>query len=335
MSGWSDRRGNRIARVRAARLCALVLIGLLPLPAPAQREPFPVAKSAVLRDDGRRWWVEGRQRVPHQVRIESLKATVIEGRGEESVIELSGALTLRAPVEGKVVLENVWIEVQPDAKELELSMVEFRGGGIRTAGEGAEEPRVFVERSSFDAGASFSMTLFGGEVDLQQTSVVQPVAIRGLPISEKIPNKASVGLLQCRALASGLSIEGVSDVLVRHCDLAGDRVRLANWLKLDFDGNNVRTARAEFELPVYGRFTSAEIHNCDFQVDEIAFRCPPDGEKAEKYSLDHCHFRGLTDSKAIVAAMIVDHTRDPSVGVEIECKRVVRGRMGLGGTTSR
>lgn len=162
------------------------------------------------------------------------------------------------------------------------------------------------------------------------------MTIKGLAQSEKIPNKADLELIAARGLPQGLVIDGIKNVTVRHCDIWGDLAVLRNWTKLTFDGNNVRTPRIEFALPVYGKFSSsAVIKNCDFHCDEIGFSCPTDGDKVEKFTLDHNWYRGLTDTKEIVAKMIAEHTRFPRIGVEIDCKRTTKGRMGLGGAAER
>jgi hypothetical protein len=302
----------------------------------SQRQPLPLGRSIELKEDGRVWSVDGRAKLAHDTSISVLKACLIEGTGTENVIELSGSLTLRPNLGGKVVLDNVWIELQPDARELYLYDVQFRGGGLRCAAPGAREPRVFAITTSFDSKAGFSMELFGGDIDLQQCSFSQPVTFKGLQPAEKIPNKVDLTLLGARGMPMGLTIDNIKIVTVRHCDIAGELVTLSNWTKLDFDGNNVRVPRIEFSLPVYGKFSSSsDIHNCDFHCDEITFKVPPDGDKAEKFSIDHCWFRGMTDSKEIVAKMIAEHTRFPRVGVEVDCKRITKGRMGLGGTGSR
>jgi hypothetical protein len=302
----------------------------------AQREPLPVGKSIELKEDGRRYTVEGRVRIAGDTSIGVLKAAEIEGLGQDAVIELSGALSLKANLGGKVELENVWIELQPDARELALSDVRFRSGGVRCTERGVRAPKILAVEAWFQAKAGFDLAVYGGEIDLQQCSFSLPLSIKGLAESDKIPNKTDLELIGARGIHLGLTIDGVKNVTVRHCDIAGDLALLSNWGKLTFDGNNVRTPRIEFAQPAYGRFSGATvIKNCDFHCDEITFKCPTDGDKAEKFTLDHNWYRGLTDTKAIVERIVVDHTRFPRVGIEIDCKRTTKGRLGLGGSTER
>lgn len=302
----------------------------------AQRQPLPVHKSVELKEDGQRYTVEGRVKIAGDKLISVLKAATIEGLAEENVIELSGSLNLKANLGGKVVLDNVWIELAADAHELNLSDVQFRGGGIRCVEAGVRELKMFAISSAFDGKAGFSLTLVGGEVDLQQCSFGQAVTIKGLPIGEKGGNRADVELISARSMPQGLFIDGIKDVVVRNCDIAGELATISNWTKMTFDGNNVRTPRIEFALPVFGKFSSsAVIKNNDFHCDEITFKCPLDGDKLERFTLDHNWYRGLVDTKEIVAKIVADNTRFPRIGLLVDCKRTTKGRMGLGGTASR
>lgn len=310
---------------------AALFVMLAASPLLAQRQRFPTEKSAELKEEGRTWFVDGRSKLPNTISVTNHRATVIEGIGTENVIELSGALSLKASLGGTVVLKNIWIEVEPDARELYLSSVEFQGGGIRTTPNGTVAPKVFAENVKFDASASFSLRMCAGEVDLQNCSFASVVTLVGIPQSEKAPNKSDIGLLACRALPSGLVCQGIATVLVRNCDLGGVLTRISNWNTLDFDGNNAHSTEFEFELPSYGKFKTAKVHNCDFRTTKITFKCPADDGKAEKWNLDHCFFGGLVDPKAITSTLIVEHTTDPKIGVEVQLKRIAPNPLGLGG----
>jgi len=310
---------------------ALVFALCCTAPLFAQRERFPTDKSAELKEEGRTWFVDGHSKLPGTVSVTNHRATVIEGIGSENVIELSGSLSLKASLGGKVVLKNIWIEVEPDAQELYLSQVDFQGGGVRTTNNGATAPKIFAEFTKFDASASVSLRMCAGEVDLQQCEFGSVVTFVGIPQSEKAANKSDVGLLDCRGLPGGLVCQGIATVQVRGCNLGGAITRITNWVALDFDGNNAHSAVFEFELPAYGKFKSAKIHNCDFRTTQIAFKCPADDGKAEKWTLEHCYFGGLADPKTIASTLIVDHATEAKIGVDVQLKRIAPNPLGLGG----
>jgi hypothetical protein len=310
---------------------ALVFALCCTAPLIAQRERFPTEKSVELKDEGRSWFVDGHSKLPSGISVANHRSTIIEGIGAENVIELSGSLALKASLGGKVVLKNIWIEVEPDAQELYLSQVDFQGGGIRTTPNGTTAPKVFAEFTTFDASASVSLRMCAGEVDLQQCKFGGTVTLVGIPQSEKAANKTDIGLLDCNGLPGGLVCQGIATVQVRGCNLGGAITRITNWTALDFDGNNAHSTVFEFELPSYGKFKTAKIHNSDFRTTQIAFKCPADDGKAEKWTLEHCYFGGLVDPKTIASTLIADHATDAKIGVEVQLKRIAPNALGLGG----
>jgi hypothetical protein len=236
------------------------------------------------------------------------------------------------------VLENVWIELTPTTKELHLIACEFKGGGIRPAADGATSAKVYCDGVTFDAQASCSFRVAAGGIDFYNGGAVKLVSIQGVPQSDKAGNKARVALQGwnrevIHGMQSGLVVEGVADVLVRNCALLGEKSRFADWGKLDFDGNHVRSKLVQFEQPAYGRFRGTAIHNVDFNGEQVEFRSPaqPDPDKVEKLQVDHCWFRGMTEPATIAATMLLDHTRDATIGVEIGFKRTCPSPLGLGG----
>lgn len=311
-----------------------VVVATQVVPAFAQ-ERFPTDKTVELNEDGRRWFVRGRQTIASSVSVASLRATIIEGFDEECVIEVAGSLTLKAVKGGKTQLENVWIELTPSTKEVHLVSCEFKGGGLRPAATGATSAKVYCDGVTFDEKAKCSFQLAAGSLDFYSGGSVQPLVIQGVPQSDKAGNKARVALQAWsgseRGLQSGLIIEGIADVLVRNCALMGEKTRFANWKKLDFDGNYARSSLTQFEQLDYARFRGTDIHNNDFAGEKIEFRCPAKDDKAEKLMLDHCWFRGLTEPVTICKEMLLEHTSDPSIGVEIGFKRICPAPLGLGG----
>lgn len=317
-------RSTRLAVVASTWLA---LAGLVPALA---QERFPTDKTVELGEDGKRWFVRGRQTIASAVSVTSLRATMIQGYDEECVIEVAGSLTLKAVKGGKTLLENVWIELTPTTKELHLISCEFKGGGIRPAANGATSAKVYCDGVTFDSKANCSFKFAAGSLDSYNGGSVQPLVIQGVPQSDKAGNKAKVAL-QASSLDGGVTVEGIADVLVRNCGVGGARTRFADWSALDFDGNHAYSVLTEFVQPAYGRFRGTHIHNVDFAGEKIEFRCPAKGDKVEKLLVDHCWFRGLTEPETILTSMLLEHSRDAAIGVEIGFKRICPAPLGLGG----
>ena len=317
-----------------------MLLALLSLPlagspaAPRAQEPFPTESTVTLREDGKLWHVRGRRTIASSVKIVSLRSARIQGLDGEAVLEVSGVLELKAVTGGGVTLENVWIELAPDCKALYLSQCWFKGGGVRSSEKGPTQAKVFIERSYFQEGASFSVSMSGGSIDVQGASSAEEILLRGLPQSEKVENKTSATFLSCK-LAKGLQVVGVLELLVRNCDLAGDAVTLLDCPRLHFDGNNVRTERMMLAHSEPGRFAKTKVGNCDFRCDVIELRAPPRGDKSEPVLFDHCWFRGRIEPLVIRRELILDQLRDPTSAAVASFRKTSAAALGLGGRNDR
>ncbi|HTF89500.1 MAG TPA: hypothetical protein VK843_13895 [Planctomycetota bacterium] len=302
------------------------------------QDAFPTSKTVTLKEDGRTWWIDERAEIASTVSIVNLRATKIEGRakdGKENVLFVSGSLELKAVTGGKVLLENVWIELAPDAKSLYLSHCEFIGGGVRSQGKLSTAAKIFTEITTFGKDSSCSLAMHAGSVDMQATHSNAPVVFTGIALSEKSPNRTNLSILTCngeqRGLLGGLQVSGMADVQVRHTVLGGASTRIVDCPKLDFDGNNVQSVNLQFVQTVYGNFGATKIHNCDFRSDKIEFRTPAPEKKLEKVILDHCWFRGLTEAEKIGALMVIDHANDATTGVTIGYAKISPSALGLAG----
>ncbi|MEO7155156.1 MAG: hypothetical protein ABI054_10955 [Planctomycetota bacterium] len=318
-------------------MLALIVSILLFVPGARAQDAFPTSKSTTLKEDGRTWWIDERAEIANSVSVVNLRATKIEGRakGKENVLFVSGSLELKAVTGGRVILENVWIELAPDAKSLYLSQCEFHGGGVRSQGKVSTAAKVFTEITTFGKDASCSLTMHAGSVDMQATHSGAPVVFTGVALAEKSPNRTNVSILACngdqRGLLGGLLVSGMADVQVRHTVLGGASTRIVDCPKLDFDGNDVQSVTLQFVQTVYGNFGATKIHNCDFRSDKIEFRTPAPEKKLEKVMLDHCWFRGLTEPEKIGALMVVDHASDATTGVTIGYAKISPSAIGLAG----
>lgn len=317
----------------------LIVIGVGAGSANAFQVPFPTDKTTTLREDGVRYVVEGRVKIPNSVTISSLRGTRIEGRGDEAVIEVSGALELKAVTGGEVLFENVWIELAPDCKNLYMSRCKFKNCGIRTAEGAATSATVFGENNSFEGSASLQISVAAADLKIHGGSSRRPIVIRGVPISEKAANRSKLFMLswngqengQPKGCMGGITVEGLSDVVVRNLDIRGVTCRFADCAKLEFDGNLVSVEKTEFEQSAYGKFGSTRIANSDFKSGKVNLIAPAQGKSAERLLLDHCWFGGPVDPLEITGPLVVDNTVNPATGVLATYKKTSPTPNGLAG----
>jgi hypothetical protein len=323
-------------------LRSLLALGVLSLAPVAAQAPFPVAASTTLRADGAVYTVTGRQVIPKSVTITSLRAMTLQGRGENAVLVVAGALDIKAALGGKNVIEGVTIELEPECKSLYLGNVDFVGsGGVRTAEKKPGTARIYMEFVNFGYGTSLALEASAGEIDLQASTSSAPVRVRGHELNEKKPNRVKLNVLTCMGtlpgsgLHGGLVVENVHDVTVRNCDLAGAETRFVDCRVLDFDGNNARSAVVEFRQSQPRRFDKTKIHNTDFRSPRVVVFAPaegkPEDDKKEHLTLESCWFLGLVDAEAICGSRVQDRRLDPKNGVWITFRSTSAKALKLGG----
>ncbi|TDJ74579.1 MAG: hypothetical protein E2O39_04700 [Planctomycetota bacterium] len=326
-------RNATLAAATILTLSAAYAVGL-------EEKPFPTS-STTLRTDGALYFVRGRQAIPRNAKIVSLRKMKVHGLGEEAVLEVSGILELKAVTGGEVILEDVWLELTPECRSLYLSHVSFTGkGGIRPSPRGPSKAKVFVESTKFTNGAQLLMDCTGGSISLNAVHATEPVVIRGIPRSDKAGSTLELQILSCqgkerngpyKGFTAGLIVEGVKEVLVRNNYLGGKLSRFLNNGAVDFDGNNARSVDLEFIMEYPKDFKRVKVHNCDFRSQRVKFYAPGTGKKAQRLVIDHSWFDTGTEAAVIKAAQIIDNDVDPSNGVLVKFKKIVPIAMGLGG----
>ena len=133
-------------------------------------------------------------------------------------------------------------------------------------------------------------------------------------------------------LRGGLLVDGVKELHVRLCDLAGESVVLENIEKLSFDANNVRCKRFEVRHERAGRLPKAKFEGNDFRGEQLIFVAPSKMKGSNEHvTLKSCWFGGLEDSDAIRAALIRDAESEIDSGVIVKLKKISPRPLGLGG----
>jgi hypothetical protein len=311
-----------------------LIVGLVLSAASGLEEPFPL-ETVTLRTEGGAFYVEGRQTIPTNAKITSLRRITIRGRGEGAVLEVAGKLELKAVTGGEVKVENCWIEVAPECRDLYLSHVTFGSrAGLRTAEEQPADTDIFMEFVKFGS-EPLQLTMTAGSVDLQSCDFRKPVTIRGVKPSEKGANGLKLVIMgstgRNAALAGGLLVTGVKEALVRTNDIGGALTLFRDCRSVTFDGNNARSGTTEFHQSAYGRFGRTTIKNVDVRSDKLVLFSPAQGKQAERVILEHCWFGGLEDPEAIRASIVEDCGQNPESGVLCTFKKTSASPLGFGG----
>jgi len=294
----------------------------------AADEPLPLRKTVTLRDGN--YTVSGRQVLPRNANLTILRGMRIRG-DSDAVIELEGSIKFKAVTGGKVVLENVWLEITPKCREILLSNVEFRGGGIRAHASGPADANLFLVAVEFTGSASMTLEMEGGEADLQNMKSAAPMKIIGVPRSERSGSQLDLMMLSCQPLSGGLHVQGVRKAVVRNCNFGGPLSSFVDNTSLEFDGNTVHSRELEFRVSRYGGFKRTEIKNSDFHCKRLKLLSPPSGDKKERVTLTFSWFRDLRDEEEIRADMIHDSDDDPKIGALAGFKKILPRAIQLGG----
>jgi len=327
--------------VRTSLLAAASILAVSAGPAATREEqPFPTS-TTTLKTDGALYYVRGRQEIPRNANIVSLRKMKVHALDGEAVLEVSGTLELKAVTGGEVLLEDVWLELTPECRSIYLSHVTFTGkGGIRPSPKGPTEAKVFAEATQFKGGAELSMDCTAGTVSLNGVHSEKPVVLRGIARSDEAGSLLELQILSCQSkereggdkgFPEGLIVEGAKEVLCRNNYLGGKLSRFLNNGEVDFDGNNARSEDLEFIMEEPKDFKRVKVHNCDFRSPRIKFYAPGSGGKAQRVTIDHSWFASGVEPEVIKPAQIIDNDVDPENGVLITFKKIVPLAMGLGG----
>lgn len=316
-------------------LAALALVALATGAAAQRGQPLPVEKTATLREDDAVWYIDGRQRIPRTATLTSLRRGRIVGRGEGAVLEVEGGLDLRAVTGGEVVIQDVWVEPLAGCKGLTLLNCRFEGkGGLRTSSLGPAKAKLILNKSRFVGSAELDLELTAGQVALMGFGSEAPVRIACAVEEGERPGKLELTAVGCQGKQAGfdggLRVEGVREVLVRHCDLAGELSVFADCPKLTFDGNHARSARIEVRHSEPRSFSRTEISNTDFRCKELIL-FQPAKSTPQKVQLVRCYFDGLLDEDRIRAELVEDCGRDTHSGVLADFAKIQEDPLGFGG----
>ncbi len=297
--------------------------------------PFPIT-TTTLKSDGERYFVEGRAVLPHDAKVVSLHATTLSGRGEDATLVVSGDLEMRAVTDGRVIIEDLCIELAPDFEALTLIDCELRGtSSIRSAADGAHEGKVYLGKVRFGGKTELSLRMTGGAATIQGCHFDRPFRIQGVPRPGTQESQVEVKVLGCNGdevgIFGGFSIEGAKECHVAFSDLGGAELLLANCATLELVGNNVRAKRFELRQSRPETFGGTTIQGCDFRAPRIVLSSPRKGDAPEKLVFSECWFGGGTDEDAVRAERVEDGADDPLVGVEAELKQIRADPAGLGG----
>lgn len=295
---------------------------------PTPAEPFPFAKTTILRDEHASYYVEGRVRIPKGVEVTVLRGIRITGRGKDATIEVEGSLKIHGVHEREVILDGVTIQPCQVFDEIKIDMTAFtKGSGLRTAKDVPCTGYFMLELLDLDKTSAVDLALKAGSVEMATVCSESPVRIRAVDTPGEKGNTVRVevrgceqeSLLKCpihqgvRGLVGGLDVEGANEVVVRLSRLGGDRVRIADWRRsLIFDGNKVDAKTLAFEQPVAGRYRVAQFLKCDVSSTSVRFAAPVEepGE-TEEFPVERWWFARTKSDRAEIEKLVDDAADAP------------------------
>lgn len=312
-------------RPRIPTLARVLVLAALAPHASAQI-PFPVDKNQRLEELGEAFKVTGRMRIPRRVSIEAMRQLTITGEGDDATLEVSGNVKMRAATGGQIEFRNVWVEVTPECKEISLANCIFKGrGGVRPSLDGPSDAKIFFEAVEVERSASLTIEATGGSILMDRCYLDGALVLRGLPRSETVKSGFTAAIYgssgkvdgRVRGLLGGITVEGLKDGTIRTCDMSGPQALFSDNRKLTFDGNNVRTKRAEFRNTVNGGFDGVKITKTDFRADKLVLSSPVQENLLERLMFDNCYFRGLEDLGTIRNEMLEDAENSKSSALAV------------------
>jgi hypothetical protein len=296
-------------------LLACLFVGFVLASRAGAQVPFPVDQSQRLEELGDTFTVSGRMRIPRRVSIEAMRALTIQGEGTDATLEISGHVKLRAATGGKIEFKNVWLELTPECREINLADCLFKGrGGIRPSPEGPSEAKVFFERVDSERGSALTIEASNGSILMDGCSLDGPLVLRGVSRSETVKSGLTVAIYgssgrdqdRIKGLLGGVTVEGIKDGTIRTCDLAGPLALFADNRKLAFDGNNARAKRVEFKNTASGGFGGLKITKSDFRPKKLVLSSPRQEGLTERLTFETCYFRGIEDPSTLRKEMLED-----------------------------
>jgi hypothetical protein len=338
-------------RTRVSALVALAFGIALSSAPPAEpcaaddAKPLPVDKTGILKSGGT-YYVEGRVRVPKGVELTVQKETKIVARGTDAVIEVVGELVVRGVRGGSVLLEGVTIEPQKEFEGLRTETTVFTGGsrGIVSPKDTPVNGRLVALDTTFEAGATFDVTIASDDIDLQSVHCTSPVRIKGVAPEGATANKSKLMVLNNKGgtasgtrggFTAGILVESVGDVTIRCNEISGEKATFIDCPSLTFDANWVRCKTLEMKQAAAGNFGRTLISKCDFQCEKIVLYAPAAPGKAESIPCDKCWFGGEVKEKAVREKFFTDREDDPGCSVAIDLKKIMEKPLNLAGTVSR
>lgn len=325
----------------------VVLAALLCVVSPGRADeevPFPVKRSTILRKQGTKYFIEGRQKIPKGVEISCQKDVYIRGRGKDAVLEVQGSLQAHGVKDREIIFENVWIEMAPKFEDVHLDMCKFRkSAGVRASRERPVDGKLFIENVWFEESARLDVALSAGSVDLSNVRSRTPVTITALDPSPTKRNKVRINVRNCYpklplgnfGFDKGLVIENGDEVIVRLNRMEGERSAFVNCRNLMFDGNKVTSKTLEFRQSEHGHFRKTKMLKCDIYSESLVVSAPIVEGKPEKLKIDKCWFQDLLKPKEIHDHVVTDAADDEKCGVRVVFKKILKRPLELAGSANR
>ena len=314
----------------------LCVLGIWAAVVHADDKPVPLRASGFIRKGT--FTIEGRQKLRKGIKLSIQHYTRIVGKGDDAVLVVEGTLKVTGVEGGRVIFENVTIELAERFNDVNIDNAKFKGvGGIRTPHEKAVSGKLHIEEVDFDRGCPIDVSFRSGTIDLIASYCVGPVTIKCVDPPRR-KNSVRVSIHSCSrgfhmggTLHGGLFIDNADDCTVRLNRMTGDLVVLSNCRKLIFDGNKVLTKTLEFRQDKAGRFSKTKILKCDMYCEKLTAFAPKHATKKDIIRVDKCWFRAHTKRMFLHDNVIEDGRDSPDNGARIVFAKIMEKPLKLAG----
>ena len=191
----------------------LLVVGLWAAVVHADDKPVPLRASGFISKGT--YTIEGRQKLARGIKLSVHHNTRIVGKGDGAVLEVEGTLKVTGVEGGRVIFENLTIELAERFNDVNIDNAKFKGvGGIRTSSRKAVSGKLHIEEVDFERGCPIDLTFQAGTIDFLNTSFLASVNVKCVKPPQAKRNMVRVSVQSCQSrsgIARGLFIDGAND----------------------------------------------------------------------------------------------------------------------------
>ena len=333
----------RLWERRWCHVFALVLLLVLRTAlADGSEEPFPVAKSAILRGAGTIYFVEGEQTIPKGVEVSVQRGVRIVGRGEGAVLRVEGTLVMQGTLGSEIEVKDLDLVLAPKFQQVRTGYCDFLSSNILTAEGGSSAGKLQIENALVTGGSRIELTFHEGVIRLLGLSALLPTKIVCVPPEGGSESQVEVWASNCfqstaaAGITGGLSVTGAAKLSIRTCRIAGELASFRDCRAITFDSNRIDSKRFELLAGRPEELGSLKITKCDIYSRSVVLRAAKgDSSVIARILFDRCYWGGLLDPRKILEEVVTDGDDESDNATRARIGKIQKRPVGLAGLPER